>query len=54
MGEEKRYEIIKSGGKEYVYELKEPGSIAEAIGDLITGPTRELKEIRTIKYRENK
>jgi predicted transcriptional regulator len=54
MPKERHYEVVKSGGKEYVYEYKEPESLAEAIGNLITGPTRVLREVRTIEYKNDK
>lgn len=50
MGKEKHYEIVKSGGKEYVYEIKSTGSV---LSDLLSGPVRELKEVRTIKEKKD-
>jgi hypothetical protein len=46
MGKEKIIEVVKSGEKEIVYELRSTGS---AFADLLGGPIRELKEIRVIK-----
>jgi hypothetical protein len=45
MGKEKHIEIVKSGDKEYVYELK----CDNPVGCVLTGPSRELKEVRTVK-----
>jgi hypothetical protein len=47
---EKYIEIVKSNGKEYVYEIRSTGSIAS---DLLGGPIRELKEIRIVKEKSD-
>jgi hypothetical protein len=43
---EKYIEVVKSGDKEYVYEVRSTGS---ALADVLGGPVRELKEVRIVK-----
>jgi hypothetical protein len=50
MTKEKYIEIVKSNGKEYVYEIRSTGSV---LSDLLGGPVRELKEIRVVKEKSD-
>jgi hypothetical protein len=53
MGKEKQIEEVKVGKTTYVYEVKEPKDIAEALAALISGPSKKLVEIRTVTEKKD-